>query len=109
MNKSEKKQSISLGLVAVASRELVSANLGDEVVILGFKSGSYYSLDQVGDFVWDLLQQPQKVSDIRDAIFEEYDVELAQCENDLIVLLDDLADKELIDIENDPVTNALSV
>lgn len=102
MNTLEKKQSISLGSVVVASRELVSANLDGEVVILGFKSGSYYGLDEVGVFVWDLLQQPQKVSDIRDAIFEEYDVEPAQCQRDLLALLYELANKQLIDINNEP-------
>jgi hypothetical protein len=103
MNSLEKKQSISLGSVAVASSELVSAKLDGEVVILGFKSGSYYSLDQVGGFVWEFLQSPRKVSDIRDSIIGEYDVEHAQCERDLIALLEDLADKQLIDINNDPV------
>jgi hypothetical protein len=102
MNSLEKKLSISLDSAVIASHELVSANLDGEVVILGFKSGSYYSLGQVGGFIWDLIQEPQKVSDIRDAIFGEYDVELAQCERDLIVLLEDLASKELIDILDHP-------
>ena len=101
MNSLEKKQLVSLGSVIVASSELVSANLDGEVVILGFKSGSYYGLDQVGVFVWDLLQEPRKVSDIRDAIFEEYDVELAQCERELLALLEKLADKQLIDIKSE--------
>ena len=100
----EKKESVSVGSVAVASSELVSANLDGEVVILGFKSGSYYSLDRVGVFVWDLLQEPRKVSDISDAILKEYDVELAQCERDLLALLGELADKQLIEIKNDPAT-----
>lgn len=104
MNSSEKKQSLFLGSVVVASNELVSANLDGEVVILGFQSGSYYGLDQVGVFVWDLLQQPQKVSDILDATIEEYDVELAQCQQDLLALLEELADKQLIDIKNEPAT-----
>ena len=104
MNSLEKKQSVSLDSVAVASGDLVSANLDGEVVILGFKSGSYYGLDQVGVFVWDLLQEARTVSDIRDAIFEEYDVELAQCERDILALLGELADKQLIEIKNEPAT-----
>jgi hypothetical protein len=104
MNLLEKKRSVSLGSIAVASSELVSANLNGEVVILGFKSGSYYSLDQVGAFVWDLLQEPRKVLDIRDAIFEKYDVELGQCEQDLLALLEALAAKQLIDIKNELAT-----
>jgi hypothetical protein len=101
MESFEKRQSVSLSSVAVVSNELVSANLDGEVVILGFKSGSYYGLDQVGVFVWDLLQQPRQVSDIRNAIFEQYDVELVQCERDLLALLVDLADRQLIEIKNE--------
>ena len=104
MNSLEKKQTISLDSIAVANGELVAANLNGEVVILGFISESYYSLDQVGVFVWDLLQEPRKVSEIRDAIIREYDVEPAQCERDLIALLVDLAEKHLIDIINEPAT-----
>lgn len=103
MDTFEKRQSVALSSVAVVSNELVSANLDGEVVILGFGSGSYYGLDQVGVFVWDLLQQPRQVSDIRDAIFDQYDVELVQCERDLLALLVDLADRQLIVIKNEPV------
>lgn len=104
MNLLEQKQLVSLSSVAVASSELISANLDGEVIILGYKSGAYYSLDQVGGFVWELLQDPRKVSDLRDAILEEYDVELAQCERDLLALLEELAGKQLIDLKNEPAS-----
>lgn len=104
MSSIEKKRVISLDSIAVANSELVSANLNGEVVILGFISESYYSLDQVGGFVWELLQEPRKVSEIRDAIIKEYDVEPSHGEQDLIALLMDLAEKHLIDITNQPAT-----
>ena len=75
INLSDKKQPILLNGVVVANREQISANLGDEVVILHLNADSYYGLDQVGVFVWNLIQEPRKVSDIRDAIFEEYKVD----------------------------------
>jgi hypothetical protein len=100
MNSTDERQPITVGSVAAASSELVSANLDGEVVILGYKSGSYFSLDQVGAFVWDLLKEPKKVAEIRDAIWEEYEVEIAQCERDLIALLEDLARKQLIVIKD---------
>jgi hypothetical protein len=102
MDSFEKKQSLSLSSVAVVSSDLVSANLDGEVVILGFNAGSYYGLDQVGVFVWNLLQEPCKISDIRDAIFDRYDVELVQCERDLLALLMELAEKQLIEIKIEP-------
>jgi hypothetical protein len=89
---------MSLGSIAVASDELVSTNLNGEIVILGFRSTSYYGLGGVGGFVWDLLQQPRKISEIRDAILQEYDVEPTRCEEDLFALLRELADRQLIEI-----------
>jgi hypothetical protein len=99
---SQKRQPLSLDSVVIASGELVSANLDGEVVILGFKSGSYYGLDQVGAFVWELLQQSRKVSELRDAILSEYDVDREPCEQDLFHLLAELADKGLVEIKTDP-------
>lgn len=101
INLLEKKQSVSLGSIAVASSELISANLDGEVVILGYKSGSYYSLNQVGVFIWELLQEPRMVSDLRDAILAEYDTQPAQCERDLLALLEELASKQLIELNSD--------
>jgi hypothetical protein len=100
MNATEFRQSLSTDSIVVATSEQVSAHLDDEVVILGFRSGSYYGLDQVGLFIWDLLQEPRKVSDIRDAIVAEYEVTAAQCEGDLLVLLNELAAKQLVDIQD---------
>lgn len=101
MSQLQSKQMITLNSTVVASRELVAANLDGEVVILGYKSGSYYSLDQVGAFVWDLLQNPQAVSAIRDAILNDYEIEPAQCQEDLLNLLTDFADKELIQVNTE--------
>jgi hypothetical protein len=101
MNFSEKKQPILLNSMIVANREQISTNLGDEVVILHLDAGSYYGLDQVGVFVWNLIQEPRKVSDIRDAIFEEYEVELEDCECDLLALLAELSVNQLIDVIKD--------
>ena len=95
----QRNQSISLDSIVAASGELVSANLDGEVVILGFQSGSYYSLDQVGASVWELLQQPRKVSQIRDAILNEYDIDTQQCEHDLLQLLNQLAERQLVVIQ----------
>jgi hypothetical protein len=103
MDVSQKKQSITPDTQVVASRDLVAANLDGEVVILGFQSGSYYGLDNVGALVWELIQEPRRVADLRDRILEEYDAEPAQCEQDLIHLLEDLLEKQLIEVRQEAV------
>lgn len=98
MHSLEKVEPISVNSQVCATNEQVAAHLDGEVVILGFQSGSYYGLDEVGAFVWDLVQQPRIVSEIRDALFNEYDVSLEACERDLLALLVDLESKRLIEV-----------
>ena len=99
MDSVQKKQLISLDTVVVAGSELVTANLDGEVVILGFQSGSYFGLDQVGAFVWDLLQKPQTVAALCDRILQEYEIDQERCEQDLLNLLGQLLDQQLIEIK----------
>jgi hypothetical protein len=80
----------------------VSADLSGETVVLHLSSGVYYGLDPVAARVWELLQEPRSVGEIRDALVEEYDVDAARCERDLIGLLQTLAAAELIEICGEP-------
>lgn len=82
----------------VAAPQQVSALLGDEVVILQVDDGVYYGLGAVGRTVWDLLRQPRSVREMRDLLLDEYEVEPARCEHDLLALLHELAARRLIEI-----------
>jgi len=72
--------------------------LGGEAAILNLKNGIYYGLDPVGSRVWNLLQQPRSVAEIRDILSTEYDVDVARLETDLRDLLTQLADNQLVEI-----------
>lgn len=85
----------------VKAENQVSSDLGGEAVILSLDDGMYYGLDAVGARVWDLIQQPRKVAEIQQAIVSEYDVDAAQCEADLLALLQDMAGRGLIKVEDD--------
>ena len=89
-------KTVSLGSTVVASEEQVSSDLGDEVAILDFKAGMYYGLDSVGARVWNLLQEPRAVTEIRDILTSEYEVDPYRCERDLIALLQRLVDQGLV-------------
>jgi len=88
------------GSTVVAAKEQVSCSLADEAVILDLKSGVYYGLNEVGARVWHLIQEPKTVSEIRDAILQEFDVDQNLCERDLLVLLGDLVGKQLIEVQD---------
>ena len=84
--------------VIVAAKDQFSCPLGDDTVILDVKAGLYFSLDNVGAFIWQLIQQPHSVEDLRRAITEEFEVDAETCQRDLLALLGQLADRKLIEI-----------
>ncbi|MGC1203219.1 MAG: PqqD family peptide modification chaperone, partial [Candidatus Acidiferrales bacterium] len=73
----------------------------DEASILNLKNTVYYGLDPVGARVWTLLQQPRSVEQLRDTLLEDYEVESARCENDLLSLLEKMRAEGLIEVRGD--------
>lgn len=84
-----------------ATGDQVSTELDGEAVILHLKSGIYYGLNSAGARVWNLIQEPITVSDIRDAILKEYEVEPDLCERDVLALLDELAAHGLVQVRDE--------
>jgi Coenzyme PQQ synthesis protein D (PqqD) len=94
------KDTVSQRSTVVAAKDQVSSDLGGETAILDLKAGMYYGLDDVGARVWNLIQAPRNVSDIRDMLLEEYDVAPERCERDLLALLQRLVDEGLVEVRN---------
>ena len=93
-------QTISGSSKIVTTENQVSADLAGEAVILNLDSGVYYGLDPIGAQIWQLIQEPRSVDEVRDRLMEEYDVEAAQCERDLVVLLQKMAEHALVEIRD---------
>ena len=98
------KSAISRSSTVVATEGQVSSDIGDEVAILDFKAGMYYGLDSVGARVWNLIQEPKTVSEIRDVLTNEYDVDPYRCDRDLMALLQSLVDEGLVEVKNETST-----
>jgi hypothetical protein len=92
---------ISPNSIVSAADEQISSDLGGEAIILNLKSGVYYSLDVVGARIWELLQEPRKVSDLIDILIVEYEVDRTQCFQDTIILLMEMAANNLINVDHE--------
>ncbi|KAB8321241.1 PqqD family protein [Tolypothrix campylonemoides VB511288] len=103
MTSKQLKYEISESSIVVAAREQISSDLGGEAVILNLKSGVYHGLNEAGALIWNLIQQPKFVKDIKQVLLQEYEVEPDICINDLLALLDNLKDAELIEVNNETV------
>ncbi|MBP1699257.1 MAG: thymidylate synthase [Deltaproteobacteria bacterium] len=82
----------------VVTKDQVSADLSGEAAILNLKTSTYFGLNTVGASIWKLVREPKTVSQIRDAIIQEYDVEPDRCEHDILELLQELSEHGLIEI-----------
>jgi cellulose synthase/poly-beta-1,6-N-acetylglucosamine synthase-like glycosyltransferase len=96
-------KTFSLSSKILAVKEQVVSEIANEAEAILFhtKSGSYYSLNEVGTFIWTLIQEPQTIGDLCDTILTEYAVTPEVCLNDLLAVLEQLANKELIEIRNE--------
>lgn len=100
MDSPELECTISGCSMIVAAKGQISADLADEVVILGLESGVYYGLDAVAARIWSLIQEPKAVNDVQDALLEEYKVDPDRCERELLALLQELAAEGLIEVKD---------
>jgi hypothetical protein len=92
---------ITLESTVVVAPKLVSCELEGEAAILNLSTGIYYGLDKVGASIWEMISHPVKVSLVRDAMLERYEVEADRCAKDLLALLVDLNERGLIEVIND--------
>lgn len=83
----------------VAAPQQISCDLSGEAVILNLQTGVYYGLNPVGARVWELVQTPRTIPEIRDFLVNEYAVDPDSCERDLRSLLDELVARKLIQID----------
>jgi len=95
--------SLAVHSVIAVSGEQISCPLGDEAAILSLRDSVYYGVDPVGARVWNLLQQPKSVGQLRDSLVEEYEVDSARCERDLLAFLEHMLKEGLIEVKDPTV------
>src|SRR3984893_3786939 len=91
---------LSVHSIVVAASEQVSCPLGEESAILNLKNSMYYGMNPVGTRIWTLLKEPRSVEQLRDALLNEYDVDVALCERDLLDLLGKMKSEGLIEVRS---------
>jgi hypothetical protein len=94
---------LSLQSTVIVTSEQVSCPLGDESAILNMKNSVYYGVNAVGATVWNLLKEPRTIAEIRDTILDEYEVDAVRCEQDLLVLLEEMRNEGLIEVRGTSV------
>jgi len=80
----------------VASTGVASSEIGDELALLEPATGQYFTLNQTGAVVWQLLSEPRSTDDIVQAVADNFDISTADCTSDINELIAQLSNAGLI-------------
>jgi Coenzyme PQQ synthesis protein D (PqqD) len=82
----------------VIAPEIMSRQIGEEMVLLDLASGTYFGLDRVGARLWELLSENKSIAEACDVITAEYDVNDEVARFDAMALCENLIEKQLVRI-----------
>jgi hypothetical protein len=78
---------------------LIEAEVDGELIGLEIEQGVCYGFNGTATRIWALIEKPKRISDIRDALLAEFDVDPETCERELRTVLAELEADGLIAIE----------
>ena len=81
-----------------ANREVIFAELGDDISLLNVSTGIYFTLNAVGASVWRQIQQTKTLDQVKAQLLTEYAVDEERCQRDLERLIEDLQRNDLIEV-----------
>jgi hypothetical protein len=76
--------------------DILSSQIGEEIVLLDMASGKYYKIDEIGSTIWSLIKEPKTIDEIVDLILVDFDVDRATCVSDVSKFLEDIKSKDFL-------------
>ncbi len=70
--------------------------LEKDCILLHLTSGIYYTLNDVGRFLWESFDGKRKLQDIYEEMLDQYEADPEMAKNDMSELIDDLMKEGLV-------------
>jgi Coenzyme PQQ synthesis protein D (PqqD) len=86
---------VSESLPAV-NPDVVSQQVGDDLVLVHLKTNQIYSLNPTGSRFWELLTEGRSRAEIERTLHDEFDVEPEELGREIDALLSDLARQDIV-------------
>jgi hypothetical protein len=85
-------------LLVLRRAGLIEAEVDGELVALHVDNGTCYGFNGTATRIWAMIETPKRISELRDALLEEFDVAPDVCEAELRDLLTDLEGDGLVEL-----------
>jgi len=76
--------------------EVIAKMVDGEAIIINLANGVYYSLDNAGAAMWQMIEEYRRLGDIAAAIAVRFDVALRRAEEDVLRLAGELLHEEVV-------------
>lgn len=80
------------------TQNVLFQNLEEESILLNLQSEKYFSLDDTGTRICEVLIEKESIQAAIDTLLAEYDVEPEQLQKDVENLIEELLKHELVEI-----------
>jgi len=80
-----------------AAPGVMACEFGDGLAILHHDSGTFFVLDEVAAYIWELLAEPASERGVAAAVEREYDAPSTQVEHDVREFVSAMIDARLIE------------
>ena len=81
------------------SNDIVISKIGDHAVLLNLESGVYFELNEVALCIVEILKNITNLDKIKSIVIEEFDIEEQKCEDDIKLFLEQLKERNLLELE----------
>jgi len=82
----------------MVNEHISSATVDSEIVMLDMERGSYFALNAVGTYIFELLKENTTIEEICAAVVRTFDVEVERCEKELFDFLGKLHAENIVTI-----------
>lgn len=79
--------------------EMIETEVDGELVALHVDKGTCYGFNSTATRIWAMIEQPKRVSELKEELLREFDVDPSTCEAQLKDLLDELEADGLVEIQ----------
>ncbi len=92
------KSKFSNDTVVSIIKEIPTTVIDNELGMMSIEKGQYYSLDEIGKEIWNLMESPIEMKKIVETLLCDYDIDKDVCFNDVRELIEELYQNDLIKI-----------
>jgi len=91
-------ENISVSSTITRNKEIITADMDGETVMMNIVTGKYYNLGNLGSVIWTMIENPIKVETVINNLLEKYNVEQQKCEDEVLAFLNKTYKEGLITI-----------